>query len=154
MKKDILIVSVLFALIIGVALWFSSSPSYVPYYSTIFSNQAKFEGFSTRNGVEYTTASDNTVLDGPVTNYLINPSSAGPKAVSGFEGVGVFNSPEVASKEKLDIYSQAKGDLNADGYGYYNSRGPLVLDQNMKNQLQTRGGNTTGSYANIGGSPV
>jgi hypothetical protein len=154
MKKDFLTISGLFLVIIFIALWFSSTPSYVPYSSTVFSNHARFEGFSTRPGVEYSKASDNSAIDGPVEDYLITSSSSGARAVSGFAGVGVFNSPEVASKEKLDIYSEAKGDLNADGYGYYNSRGPLVLTPQMKDMLQSRGGNSSGCSSTVGGSPA
>jgi len=153
MKKDILTISVLFVVIIFISLWFSSTPSYVPYSASIFSNHARFEGFSTRPGVEYSKASDNSAIDGPVSDYLL-ASPNGAKAVGGFGGIGVFNSPEVASKEKLDIYSEAKGDITADGYGYYNSRGPLVLTSEMKTQLQTRGGNTTGCSSTVGGSPA
>jgi hypothetical protein len=153
MKKDFLTIAVLFLVIIFVALWFSSTPSYVPYSASIFRNYSKFEGFSTRFGQEYSSASDNSAIDGPVTNYLISQST-GPKAVAGFGGLGIFKSPDIASDEKLDIYSQAKGSLDSEGYGYYNSRGPLVLTPEMKNQLQTRGGNTTGSSSSVGGSPV
>jgi hypothetical protein len=154
MKKDIITVSVLFAIIILVALWFSSTSSYVPYSSTVFSNQARFEAFSTRRGVEYSKTGDNSSIDSPVSNYLLNPPSTGAKAVSGFEGDGVFNSPDVAVTEKLDIYSQAKGSLQENGYGYYNSQGPLILDGNMKTMLQTRGGNSTGASSVIAGSPA
>jgi hypothetical protein len=154
MKKDFLTIAVLFLVIIFVALWFSSTPSYIPYSASIFRNYSKFEPFSTRNGQEYSSASNNTAIDGPVSKYLLSATKNGPVSVSGFEGVGVFNNPDVASKEKLDIYSQADGSLNSDGYGYYNSRGPLVLTAEMKNQLQTRGGNTTGCSSTIGGSPA
>jgi hypothetical protein len=153
MKQDIITVAILFVVIIGVALWFSSTPSYVPYSSTVFSNQAKFEAFSTRKSVEYSSAENNSALDGPVSTFLIEQPS-GPKAVGGFAGAGVFKSPDMAFTEKLDIYSQAKGSLNSEGYGYYNSRGSLELDPNMKKMLQTRGGNMTGSSSTIGGSPV
>jgi len=152
MKQDIITVSILFFIIIGVALWFSASPSYVPYSSTVFSNQAKFEAFSTRNSVGYSSADDNSALEGPVTNYFITPQ-IGPKAVSGFEGAGVFKSPDAAFSEKLDIFSQANGSLTTEGYGYNNSRGSLVMDQNMKHMLQTRGGNIN-TPAVIGGSAV
>jgi hypothetical protein len=154
MKKDFLTIAVLFLVIIFVALWFSSTPSYVPYSASIFRNYSKFEGFSTRSGQEYTSASDNSAIDGPVMNYLISQPTSGPKAVAGFGGVGVFNSPNVATDEKIDIYSQAKGSIDSDGYGYYNSRGPLVLTPEMKTQLQTRGGNTTGCSSTVGGSPA
>jgi hypothetical protein len=154
MKTDSITVIVLFLVIIGIAIWFSTTPSYVPYSSTVFSQQAKFEAFSTRNGAEYSTVGDNAAVDGPVSSYLINPVSAGPKAVAGFGGVGVFNTPDVATKEKIDIYSQAKGSLSGEGYGYNNSRGSLILDDNMKRMLQTRGGNISGASSSLGGSAV
>jgi hypothetical protein len=118
MKKDILTVSALFLVIIFLAIWFSTTPAYVPYSSTIFSKQAKFEGFSNN---EYSNASDNSAIDSPVSGYLIQSASSGPKVVSGFRRDGIFNSPDVAISEKLDIYSNAKGDLNSEGSGYYNS---------------------------------
>lgn len=131
MKKDILTVIVLFFIIIFLALWFSSTPSYIPYSSSIFSNQAKFEPFSTRRNIEYSTTGDNGPIDGPVSNYSIT-----------------------SSKDKLDIYSDAPGNLSTDGYGYFNSMGPLVMDDNMKKMLYTRGLNSTGCSSQIGGSSV
>ena len=151
MKKDILTVSALFLVIIFLAIWFSTTPAYVPYSSTIFSKQAKFEGFSTN---EYSNASDNSTIDSSVSNNLIKPPSSGPKVVSGFRRDGIFNSPDVAISEKLDIYSNAKGDLNSEGSGYYNSMGSLVLDDNMKKMLTTRGMNASGSPSQIGGAAV
>lgn len=151
MKKDILTVSALFLVIIFLAIWFSTTPAYVPYSSTIFSKQAKFEGFSTN---EYSNSSDNSTIDSSVSNNLIKPLSSGPKVVSGFRRDGIFNSPDVAISEKLDIYSNAKGDLNSEGYGYYNSMGSLVLDDNMKKMLTTRGMNASGSPSQIGGAAV
>lgn len=151
MKKDIIAITVLFFVIIGLSIWFSATPSYVPYSSTIFSNQAKFEAFS---NLGYSSAENNSAMDGSILNYSIEPPAPGPKAVSGFEGAGVFNTPEVATAEKLDIFSQASGSLSAEGYGYYNSRGSLVLDDKMKNLLQSRGGNTSGCGSTVGGSTV
>ena len=152
MRTDFLTVSVLFLVIIFLAVWFSTTPSYVPYSSTIFSKQASFEGFSTRMAAEYSTASDNSAVDSSVSSYLIQSKIDGPKAVAGFRRFGVFNTPDVASTEKLDIYSEARGDIAAEGYGYYNSMGSLVLDDNMKKMLSTRGMNSSGSPSQIGGS--
>ena len=59
MNKDILTVSGLFLVIIFLAIWFSTTPAYVPYSSTIFSNQANYEGFSTKNSLEYSSTSNN-----------------------------------------------------------------------------------------------
>jgi hypothetical protein len=154
MKSDSIIVIALFLVIIGITLWFSSTPAYIPYSSTVFSQQAKFEAFTSRDGSDYSTAGDNAAIDSPVSNYLITPISSGPKAVAGFKVDGVFNTPDEAIKEKLDIYSQAQGSLTADGYGLYNSQGPLILDDNMKRMLQTRGGNSSGVSSSLGGSSV
>jgi hypothetical protein len=150
MKRDILTISALLLVIIFLAIWFSSTPAYVPYSSTLFSQQAKFEGFSTKKSLEYSSTTNNSAVDGPVSGYLLQ-SASGIQSVPGF---GVFNTPDIASKEKLDIYSDAPGDLNAEGSGYYNSRGSLVLDENMKKMLSTRGANSTGQPTQIGGSAV
>ena len=150
MKRDVLTVSALFIVIILIALWFSSTPSYIPYSASILGSYAKYEPFST---LEYSTVDGNAAIDSSVSQYEITPSTGG-KAVSGFSGAGVFNTPDVAVAEKLDIYSQAKGSLDSTGYGYYNSMGPLVLTDQMKQQLQTRGGNSTGSPSVVAGSPA
>ena len=149
MKKDIVVVSLLFIAIITLALWFSSSPAYVPYSSTIARGPAKYEGFSS---LEYSSAKDHSSVDSPVSQYETN-TSEGSKSVSGFGGYGVFTNPN-SVPEKVDIYSQAKGSLDGQGYGYYNSQGPLQLTDNMKMQLSTRGMNSTGATSSIGGSAV
>jgi hypothetical protein len=150
MKKDIVIVSLLFIAIIGLALWFSSCPAYVPYSSTITRGPAKYEGFSS---LEYSSAKDHSVVDSSVAEYELNQSSEGSKSVSGFGGYGVFTNPN-SGPETVDIYSQAKGSLDGQSYGYYNSQGPLQFDDNMKKQLSTRGMNSTGATSSIGGSAV
>ena len=150
MKKDIVVVSLLFIAIIGLALWFSSCPAYVPYSSTIARGPAKYEGFSS---LEYSSATDHSVVDSPVADYEINKPTEGSKSVSGFGGYGVFTNPNSAP-ETVDIYSQAKGSLDGQSYGYYNSQGPLQLDDNMKKQLSTRGMNASGSPSILGGSAV
>ena len=150
MKKDIIIVSLLFVAIIILALWFSSSPAYVPYSSTIAMGPAKYEGFSS---LEYSTAIDNSVIDSSVSDYEINNDTNKSKTLSGFSGYGVFTTP-LSKPEIVDIYSQAKGSLNEPGYGYYNSQGSIQMDDNMKIQLTTRGMNASGSPSSIGGSSV
>jgi hypothetical protein len=150
MKKDIVVVSLLFITIIVLALWFSSCPAYVPYSSTIARGPAKYEGFSS---LEYSSTKDHSVIDSPVSNYEINKDTTGSKSVSGFGGYGVFTTPS-SEPETVDIYSQAKGSLDGPGYGYYNSQGPLQMDDNMKNQLSTRGMNASGLPSIVGGSAV
>jgi len=154
MKNDIIIVSVLFIAIIIIALWFSSTPAYVPYSSTLISGAAKFEGFSPRmSPLEYSSATDNSALDGSIMNFAINGDKSDCKSVGGYNGYGVFCNPS-SPPEKVDIYSQAKGSLEGQGYGYYNSQGSLQLDENMKKQLSTRGMNATGTPSVIAGSPL
>lgn len=155
MKKNIFTVSILFIAIILLALWFSSTPAYVPYTSTIFSEPSKYEGFRTSTlPLEYTNAKDHSAMDGSVMNFAINEKKTNCKSVSGYNGYGVFCDPTYASSETIDIYSQAKGSTDTEGYGYFNSRGPLQLNDNMKKQLTTRGMNASGTPSMIGGSPV
>ena len=154
MKKDILTVFALFFVIMFLACWFSTTASYVPYSSTIISKQARFEGFSGAASYNYSSAYDNSSIDSSVSSYLVQPISNGPKVVSGFRRDGVFNTPDAAVSEKLDIFSDAPGKLDSEGSGYYNSMGSLVLDDNMKKMLSTRGMNASGSPSQIGGSSV
>ena len=150
MKKDIVIVSILFIAIIVLALWFSSSPAYIPYSSTISSGPAKYEGFSS---LDYSSVKDNAVVDSSVSNYELNKNTVGSIPVSGFSGYGIFTNPS-SGPETVDIYSQAKGSLDGPGFGYYNSQGPIQMDDNMKKQLTTRGMNASGAPSIVGGSPV
>lgn len=148
MKKDILAVVLLFVAIIALALLFSASSSYVPYTSLALSGPARYEGFH-----GYSSASNNQVVDGPVESNLINKSQSNCKKISGFSGLGVFCNP-ITPTEVLDIYSQAEGKIDAQGYGYYNSKGSLVMDETMKKQLRTRGMNSTGVSSVVAGSAV
>lgn len=73
------------------------------------------------------------------------------KKVSGFTKNGVFCTP-LSNPESIDIYSKAKGDIHCDGLGYFNSRGSLCMDENMKQMLATRGANANGGNGQIGSS--
>ena len=46
------------------------------------------------------------------------------------------------------------GKKKTQGYGYYNSKGSLVMDETMKKQLRTRGMNSTGVSSVVAGSAV
>jgi hypothetical protein len=59
-------------------------------------------------------------------------------------------SSQYGSEKSLDIYSQAKGDLNCQAGPYTNSMGYLCMDDNQKQALQTRGFNQTGGNMQIG----
>ena len=74
--------------------------------------------------------------------------------MSGFESAGLFCNPSSSFGEKLDIYSDAKGDVKCVGSGYHNSTGALCMDDKMKRQLMTRGNNASGSPSIIAGSTV
>lgn len=147
MKTDTLIVFSLFLIIIALSVWFSTTPSYVPYSSTIFRNYSKFEGFAP---LEYSNISNDTTSQ--KNGVPDNKSTC--KRVAGYNGYGLFCDPNFVSSEKIDIYSQATGSLTCEGYGYFNSRGSLCLDDKMKTQLSTRGMNASGSPSLIGGSAV
>lgn len=153
MKKDTIIVLFLFVAIIILALWISTTPGFVPYSSTIASGPAKYEGFT--SSLEYSSTKDNSAIDGVSMNNSINNTSSTTncKSVSGYSGYGVFCNPSYVH-ENIDIYSQANGQLNGESYGYYNSRGPIQMDDNMKKMLLTRGMNASGEPSSVGGSPV
>lgn len=155
MKRDTVVVFFLFFVIILLSIWFSGTSSYVPYSSTIFSQQATFEGFSSRtHPLEYSSTTNNSSLDGTIMKYAINGDKSNCKSVSGYSGYGVFCDPASTGQDEIDIYSQAEGSLANEGYGYYNSKGPLKLDDKMKQLLQTRGMNASGVSSVIGGSPA
>jgi hypothetical protein len=137
MKTDIIAVLGLFLVIMFISLWFSSIESYVPY-SSVFSKYATYEPFT--NSLEYSSVQNNSQVDGPVMNHLFVPTKN--------------TIQNATNQDKLDIYSDAPGDINGNGWGYYNSMGSLVLDENMKKMLYTRGLNATGVPSQIGGSPV
>lgn len=152
MKTDTIIVLFLFIAIIVLALWISTAPGYVPYSSTIVTGPAKYEGFT--SSLDYSSTKDNSMVDGiSMNNSINNTSSTECKSVSGYGGYGVFCNPS-SVPEKIDIYSQATGELNGESYGYYNSRGPIQMDDKMKLLLTTRGMNASGSPTSVGGSPV
>lgn len=138
MKQDVLLTSGLFVVIVFLALWFSSIKSYVPY-SSLFSSYTSYEPFTSAS-LNYSTATNHQPIDGAVIDHLISPTQD-----------TIY---ELKKTHKLDIYSDAPGSITADGSGYYNSMGSLVLDENMKRMLSTRGLNATGSPSQIGGAPV
>lgn len=91
-------------------------------------------------GFEYTGISTPTIpKDDVYALNSINNESTDYNKVGGFNGI--FTSPS-SQPQSIDIYSKAKGDISCDGLGYFNSRGPLCLDENMKRMLSTRGTNT------------
>lgn len=140
----------MFIVIISIALWFSGTSTFVAYNSVKTPSYAAFEGFSQRNiPLEYTEvanpghAYDDTYM---TSNIVADKSEC--KKVGGLDGYGVFCSPKF--QQSIDIFSQAKGKLNCAGSGYSNSKGSLCLDAKMKQQLLTRGMNSTGSDSQIG----
>jgi hypothetical protein len=155
MKRDTIIILCLFIAIMLVTVWFSGSSAYIPYTSTIASKQAAFEGFHQRAiPLEYSNVSnESSAADDTYLNFSINESKQECKKVSGFPGFGVFCDPKSNYGEKIDLYSDASGSLTCGGFGYNNSKGGLCLDDKMKTQLSTRGGNSSGKPSVIAGSP-
>ena len=121
------------------------------FSSTVLSplNNNGLEGFHS-SSLEYTNilksdipADDVYGLNEPVLDNM------DCKKVSGFTKNGVFCTP-LSKPESIDIYSKAKGDISCDGLGYFNSRGSLCMDENMKRMLVTRGANAVGGNSQIG----
>lgn len=116
-------------------------------------NNNGVEGFSTTSSLGYTGVSEPTLPKDDLTSLnQMNQQENQCKKVGGFSDCGVFCSPS-SNPEKIDIFSQAKGDISCDGLGYFNSRGALCLDENMKKMLSTRGTNAVGGNGQIGSAP-
>lgn len=129
MKGDTITILLLFLAIIGISIWISTSkvlPSFV-------SGVSAKEGFSS---VGYSDAKTHKAIDDAPAQLI----SSHKKCIqlSGWRGEGAFCGTN-SDSEILDIYSQARGDLTCNGYGYHNSKGPLCMDENMKRMLGTRG---------------
>jgi hypothetical protein len=113
-------------------------------------NNNGIEGFSSYSSLGYTGVSAPAVPKDDLTALNeFNKENVECKKVGGFSGYGVFCAPS-SSPEQIDIFSQAKGDISCDGLGYFNSRGSLCLDENMKKMLSTRGANAVGGNGQIG----
>jgi len=145
LKKETLIVISQLFIIVLLALWLSTT-SITPV------NASGMEGFHQMDSspLEYTAVNvPAKAFDDTYAVKSITPDNSQCKKVNGFPGYGVFCTPYTES-EKIDIYSEAKGDINCESMGLYNSKGPLCLDANMKKMLGTRGANATGGFGQIG----
>ena len=140
LKRETLIVIGQLLIILVLSLWLSTT-SIAPI------NANGIEGFST---LGYTAVGQPMkATDDIYAVKTIIPDDSQCKKVNGFSKHGVFCTP-YSQSEKLDIYSEAKGDITCDSMGLYNSKGPLCLDDNMKRMLQTRGANAQGGFGQIG----
>lgn len=114
-------------------------------------NNNGLEGFHS-SSLEYTNILTPTIPSDDI--YRLNEpviDNIDCKKVSGFSKNGVFCSP-LSKPERIDLYSQAKGDISCEGNGYFNSRGPICMDENMKRMLSSRGANAVGGNGQIGSS--
>ena len=149
MKGEMIIVILLVLVILFLCTGFGSY-NIKPYSGKMSLPYSSVEGFDT---LSYSSLESNCAKDDTKLNYAMTKDTSACKKVSGFNGCGVFCDP-AAPYQKVDIYSDAKGDINCKGAGYHNSRGPLCLDQNMIQQLNTRGNNSSSVPSNIAGSSV
>ncbi len=149
MKGEIIIVILLVLVILFLCTGFGAY-KVSPYDGKSALSYSSIEGFNT---LSYSDIESNSAKDDTKLNNAIQKDNSPCKKVSGFNGCGVFCDPS-AGPQKVDIYSDAKGDLNCKGAGYHNSRGPLCLDQNMIQQLNTRGNNSTGAPSSVAGASV
>jgi hypothetical protein len=141
-KKENLVVIGQLLFILILALVFSTT-SLSPL------NNTGIEGFSS-SSLGYTDVSSPIIPKDDLTALNeFNKDGEQCKKVGGFSDCGVFCTPS-AKPEQIDIYSQAKCDISCDGLGYFNSRGSLCLDENMKKMLSTRGANAVGGNGQIG----
>jgi hypothetical protein len=109
------------------------------------------ENFDNYDQLTYSTKDTNKSID---DIYLMNTEPAKPtscglvsKRINGINGLFCSMNNE---NSDIDTYSDAKGSLSCDGYGYSNSKGGLCMDNKQKELLMTRGGNMTTGNAQIG----
>lgn len=142
-KKENLVVIGQLLFILLLSLIFSTT-SLVP-----LNNNGIEEAFTT-SSLSYTAVSTPVIPKDDITLLnTMNKENVECKKVGGFSEFGVFCTPS-SKPEQIDIYSQAKGDISCNGLGYFNSRGSLCMDENMKKMLSTRGANATSGNGQIG----
>ena len=149
MKDTYTTIAFIFIIVIFLSILFSGVPS-SKYNMPLFAQAYPYEGFYQRNPLDYTPVNDPTdAYDDTLSVRQIQPKMLDCKKVSGFNGLGVFCTP-TSPEQKVDIFSDAPGKLDCEGYGYSNSKGGLCMDSGMMAQLQSRGGNATGGDGQIG----
>ena len=107
---------------------------------------SRFEGFmskpNTENNLVYSSYS-------PVGNVPQQNPAEVEKAYMKIDGFsGIYSSPDTADRK--DFFYGTEGSLDAKPLGYSNSRGYLVLNDQQKKLLMTRGGNASGVDSQIG----
>ena len=150
-NSEYIIIIVIVIVIIVLSMWLGTVN--VQPYSFQSSTLPQFpykEGFGEKQ-LTYSTKDTNQSVD---DIYLMNsdPSiqtSCGKlsKRVNGFNGLFCSTDKE---NSHIDTYSDAKGSATCDGYGYFNSKGGLCMDDKQKQLLMTRGGNMSTGNAQIG----
>jgi len=150
---EIFTIIILLAIIIAISIWISQASTIKPYSP---SKYTAYEGYQNIDFADVNSNTDmNTSSDSSSDSFTntSNSQKISSKCVqlNGWNGYGVFCTPD-GGLEKIDIYSQAGGNLSCsnNSSGYHNSKGGLCLDDNMKHLLQTRGQNATGGYSQIG----
>jgi len=136
--------SIVIILVIVISL--ISGGGVMPYSpNTLFPREFPYEGF---HSLEYSTVGSNSALD-TKGSYLIGGDTADCKKVYGFNGL--FCKP-YAADIKIDPFADTPGNTSCFGAssGLSNSKGGLCFSDAQKRLLLTRGGNQTGSHAEIG----
>jgi len=125
--------AIFFILVLGAS---TGVACYRPYsLDTEFQKHSPVEeGFA----LDYSKRNDHTTMDTYKSN-LIQSQSNDCARVYGFDNL--FCAPYLADT-KLDVFSNAKSTkMTGESSGLSNSTGALVLTDNMKQLLSTRGGN-------------
>ena len=133
MSSSYLVIGIVFLIVIIMSLGCSCTKVSPYYKDNLFTNEYPYEGFAPLSPAKF----------GQAGNLVSLPSVK----TEGFEGL---QSAPFTKEIPIDIFSQAQGNISCPPVGYSNSRGPLCLDQNQKNLLLTRGGNSSGKDSEIG----
>jgi len=143
-SSEYVFVIIAFVVIIGLTSC-CAAKGVVPFYQdSIFTHQYPYEPYA-------------NMLETPAkyTPEVISQSSGATqnsvtyKNVRGFDGI--FPSPS-SEEPNIDLFNDLEGNSRCvnQSSGLSNSKGPLCLTSELKQQLLTRGGNLTGADSQIG----
>lgn len=136
--SDVLLVIGIFILVILLSLIVSTSNNVVPYVAnTLYPKYGSFEGFA--DSSEKSKSAPLSLSSEPNTCNKL----------TGFDGL--YCSPN-STDQTIDRFASVSGNASCsnDSSGLSNSMGYLCLTPELKQTLQTRGGNATGVDSQIG----
>ena len=130
---------IIFILVIASTLMVSCNAASPYYADTIFQKHSTVESFvNNANKLDYSSKVDNGSMD-TYKPFLISNSASECKTIDGIDGL--FCGP-TTPLNPIDKFGNTEGKLDSkESSGLSNSKGGLILSDEQKKLLSTRGGN-------------